>query len=403
MGWNARLEPTRPSAGRLRETHQLAIYPLVFGGLLLLAVLLDDLAERIRMPGVLVVLLLGLLIDNQLGSGAGAAPLLSLHQAQQITEAALVLVLFFGGLYAANRSPGQGGDSACCAVGHSGGCVFTSLLWQSSCCCSALVCQGRHGRPAAPSFVCRGDGGEHRCLGAVFALLRPLRDRLPKPLLDLIEIESGFNDPMAVVVAGVALALVGGGGVTPGQLVIGVVLRQFLLGIMVGFFGGSLTVQLLRSRTSLGHSAMLPVVSSALLLVLTGGTILIGGSSLLAAYVAGLVMGNADSLDREVLEEAHAGFARMAELLLFLCMGLVVDPGHVVHAAGWGLLLFVVMQVVRFVIVQVLLLRTAFPATAAHVRGLCWFASERCRSPWPSAPGLRMCPGAGRCHHWPWR
>ena len=77
-------------------THQLAIYLLVFGGLLLLAVLLDDLAERIRMPGVLLVLLLGLLIDNQLGSGAGAAPLLSLHQAQQITEAALVLVLFLG-------------------------------------------------------------------------------------------------------------------------------------------------------------------------------------------------------------------------------------------------------------------------------------------------------------------
>ena len=62
-------------------THQLAIYLLVFGGLLLLAVLLDDLAERIRMPGVLMVLLLGLLIDNHLGSGAGAAPLLSLHQA----------------------------------------------------------------------------------------------------------------------------------------------------------------------------------------------------------------------------------------------------------------------------------------------------------------------------------
>ena len=40
-------------------THQLAIYLLVFGGLLLLAVLLDDLAERIRMPGVLMVLLLG--------------------------------------------------------------------------------------------------------------------------------------------------------------------------------------------------------------------------------------------------------------------------------------------------------------------------------------------------------
>jgi len=197
---------------------------------------------------------------------------------------------------------------------------------------------------------------------AVLALLRPLAGRLPKPLLDLIEIESGFNDPMAVVLAGLALALAGGGGVTPGELVIDVI-RQFLLGTMVGFFAGSITVQLLGTRSSLSHSSMLPVVSLALLLVLTGGTTLLGGSPLLAAYVAGLVMGNGPSLDQEVLEEAHASFAKMAELLLFLCMGLVVDPGHVVHAAGWGLLLFVVSQLVRYVIVQALLVRTAFSSS----------------------------------------
>lgn len=339
-------------------THQLAIYLLVFGGLLLLAVLLDDLAERIRMPGVLMVLLLGLLIDNKLGSGAGAAPLLSLHQAQQITEAALVLVLFFGGL-TTNWSQVKGVIRPAARLATLG-VVFTSVLLAVVMLLFGVGVSGASWTTGLPKALFVGAMVGSTDASAVFALLRPLRNRLPKSLLDLIEIESGFNDPMAVVLAGVALALVGGGGVTPGQLVIDVV-RQFLLGIMVGFFGGSLTVQLLRSRTSLSHSTMLPVVSLALLLVLSGGTTLLGGSSLLAAYVAGLVMGNADSLDREVLEEAHASFAKMAELLLFLCMGLVVDPTHVVHAAGWGLLLFVVMQVVRLVIVQVLLLRTAFP------------------------------------------
>ena len=107
-------------------THQLAIYLLVFGGLLLLAVLLDDLAERIRMPGVLMVLLLGLLIDNKLGSGSGAAPLLSLHQAQQITEAALVLVLFFGGL-TTNWSQVKGVIRPAARLATLG-VVFTSVL-----------------------------------------------------------------------------------------------------------------------------------------------------------------------------------------------------------------------------------------------------------------------------------
>ena len=338
-------------------THELAFYLLAFGGLLLLAVLLDDLAERIRMPGVLMVLVLGLLIDNRLGAGTEAATLLSVQQAQQITQASLVLVLFFGGL-TTNWSEVREVIRPAARLATLG-VLFTSVLL-AGVMLGFVALEGSGGwLSQLPKALFIGAMVGSTDASAVLALLRPLAGRLPKPLLDLIEIESGFNDPMAVVLAGLALALAGGGGVTPGELVIDVI-RQFLLGTMVGFFAGSITVQLLGTRSSLSHSSMLPVVSLALLLVLTGGTTLLGGSPLLAAYVAGLVMGNGPSLDQEVLEEAHASFAKMAELLLFLCMGLVVDPGHVVHAAGWGLLLFVVSQLVRYVIVQALLVRTAF-------------------------------------------
>ena len=72
---------------------------MAFGGLLLVSVLLDDLAARIRVPDILMVLLLGLLIENHIGVvGDQQITLLSLNQAQQISQAALVLVLFFGGL-----------------------------------------------------------------------------------------------------------------------------------------------------------------------------------------------------------------------------------------------------------------------------------------------------------------
>ena len=72
---------------------------MAFGGLLLVAVLLDDLAARVRVPGILMVLILGLLVDNHLHTSSGiTSPLLSLGHAEQITQAALVLVLFFGGL-----------------------------------------------------------------------------------------------------------------------------------------------------------------------------------------------------------------------------------------------------------------------------------------------------------------
>ncbi|MEC9452515.1 MAG: cation:proton antiporter [Cyanobacteriota bacterium] len=341
--------------------HSLALYFLAFGALLLVAVLLDDLAARVRVPGILMVLILGLLVDNHLNVSADAAdalpPLLSLVHADQITQAALVLVLFFGGLttnWAETRSVIP---SALRLATF--GALFTALLITLAMLGFGLA-EGSAGWVVLfPQALFVGAMLSSTDASATFALLRPLAGRLPKPVLDLIETESGFNDPVAVVLAGVAMALAGGEGVAPAALVT-VVLRQFLLGILLGFLGGSLTTQVLGSRRSLNTNSMLPVVSLALLMVLAGGTTLMGGSALLAAYVAGLVLGNGSSTDQLVLEEAHSSFAKMAELLLFLCMGLVVSPEDVVRAAGGAFLLFLLMQVVRWLIVHFLLLRSSF-------------------------------------------
>ena len=331
---------------------------MAFGGLLLVAVLLDDLAARVRVPGILMVLILGLLVDNHLHTSSGiTSPLLSLGHAEQITQAALVLVLFFGGLttnWAQMRSVIKPALRLATF-----GALLTALLLTALMLALGMAEGNSLWLVLFPqalfvgSMLCSTDAS------ATFALVRPLAGRLPKALLDLLETESGLNDPVAVVLAGVAMALAGGEGVAPAALVTQV-LRQFLLGILLGFLGGSLTTQVLGSRRSLNTNSMLPVVSLALLMVLAGGTTLMGGSSLLAAYVAGLVLGNGSSTDRLVLEEAHASFAKMAELLLFLCMGLVVAPEDVVKAAGLAFLLFSLMQLVRWLIVHSLLLRSSF-------------------------------------------
>ena len=79
----------------------LALLLVLFGGLLLLALFLDDIASQIRMPGILLVLVLGLLIDNNIHAGPDQpAALLNRAQADQLAQVALVLVLFFGGLAA---------------------------------------------------------------------------------------------------------------------------------------------------------------------------------------------------------------------------------------------------------------------------------------------------------------
>ena len=343
----------------------LSLYLVAFGGLLLVAVLLDDLAARVRVPGILMVLLLGLLIDNQLDvAGSHEITLLNLDHAQQITQTALVLVLFFGGL-TTNWTEVRGVIQPAGRLATIGVLMTAALI--------TLVAFGfglAQGDESIAVLLPRS-----LFVGAMVAstdasaVLRPLQGRLPKPLTDLIECESGFNDPMAVVLAGLALALAGGQGVGAGLLMTDLI-RQFLLGILIGFLGGSLTVQLLGTRMGLNQTSMLPVVSLALLMVLSGGTSLLGGSPLLAAYVAGLVLGNSTDLDQSCLEEAHSSYAKMAELLLFLCMGLVVKPQDVVSSAALAFVLFLVMQLVRLLMVQILLWRTPF--SSGERIFVCW-------------------------------
>ena len=330
---------------------------MAFGGLLLAAVLLDDLADRVKLPGILLVLALGLLVDNDLRSTS--EPLLSLVRADRITQSALVLVLFFGGL-TTNWTRMKAVIRPAARLASLGVLLTAGLLTLIG--VGALIAQGKWqvGLLAQVLFV--GAMLSSTDASAALSLLRPLAGRLPQRVLDLIEMESTINDPMAVVLANVALALAGGTGLATADLVTDVI-RQFLLGGLLGFIGGSMISQLLMGSQSLTRGSMLPVVSLALLLVLSGGTTLMGGSPLLAAYVAGLVLGNSRAAAQEVLEEAHSSFAKMAELLLFLCLGLVVAPPNVVEAAGWALLLVLAMQLVRWLMVQLLLLRADFQSS----------------------------------------
>ena len=341
-----------------------ALYLMAFGGLLLAAVLLDDLADRVKLPGILLVLALGLLVDNDMR--AAGEPLLSLPRANNITQAALVLVLFFGGL-TTNWSRMKAVVKPSALLATVGVLITAALLTLFG--IGILVLEGDWEPALMAQVLFVGAMFSSTDASAALSLLRPLAGRMPQKVLDLIEMESTINDPMAVVLAGLALALAGGEGVATADLVTDVV-RQFLLGGLLGFIGGSVISQLLMGSTSLTRGSMLPVVSLALLLVLSGGTTVLGGSPLLAAYVAGLVLGNGHAADQEVLEEAHSSFAKMAELMLFLCLGLVVAPQDVVRAGAWALLLFVAMQVVRWLMVQALLLRSEFQWNERSF--ICW-------------------------------
>lgn len=335
----------------------------MFGGLLLLALFLDDIAARIRVPGILLVMVLGLLIDNNINAGAGQpAPLLSLHQADQLAQVALVLLLFFGGL-AANWQEMRQVLAPSLRLA-----IVGSLLTAAGLVAVVAVLQRvrLHPQPLGlPGVLFIGAMFCSTDVSAVLSLLRPLRKRLPRRLLDLLECESGFNDPIAVVLAGLALALPHSHETDLAPLLVEVV-RQFLLGAFLGFLGGNAAVLMLGRRSHALNLSQVTVMGLAGLMLVAGGSALVGASPLLAAFVMGLVLGNSDEVDQEQLEASQAGFAKLAELMLFLCLGLVVQPTDVVQLLPTALILLLVLLLTRWLVVNLLLLRSGFSRADCH-------------------------------------
>ena len=316
----------------------LALLLVLFGGLLLLALFLDDIASQIRLPGILLVLVLGLLIDNNIDAGPGQpSALLNLAQADQLAQVALVLVLFFGGL-AANWQQMRQVLVPSLRLATLGSLLTAGALALLVCGVQSLPI--RHHDLGVPGALFIGAMFCSTDASAVLSLLKPLRKRLPQRLLDLLECESGFNDPIAVVLAGLAIALPHSRDTAIAPLLVEVV-RQFLLGAFLGFLGGKATELLLGRRKFPLNLSQVTVMA-------------------LAAYVMGLVLGNSEEVDQEQLESSQAGFAKLAELMLFLCLGLVVHPTDVVELLPTALLLLVVLLVVRWLVVTLLLLRSGF-------------------------------------------
>ena len=137
-------------------------------------------------------------------------------------------------------------------------------------------------------------------------------------------------------------------------------IRQFGLGAIIGTLVGSVAARLLEQRSDALHhqeQQHRAVLALAVIFLLLGSTRLLGGSDLLAAFIAGLVIGNSPEMQEQRLdlEQATGSYLKLAELLLFLCMGLVVDPVDVLLVLPWTLLLFVLMQLMRLVAVVPLL------------------------------------------------
>lgn len=179
---------------------------------------------------------------------------------------------------------------------------------------------------------------------AVFAILRSKRINLKKPLEPLLEFESGSNDPMAVFLTLGFISLLSVQGMSILSLVPRFVLDMGM-GALVGYVMARAIVFFVR-RLKLDYEGLYPVITISLVLFTYVIAIFLKGNGILAVYLAGLGLGQAEFQNKRSIMKFHDGLAWICQIAMFVTLGLLVFPSHLVSLIGAGLSLTILLMVV---------------------------------------------------------
>lgn len=186
------------------------------------------------------------------------------------------------------------------------------------------------------SIVASTDGA------AIFALLR--RSSLAGRLTRTLEAESGFNDPVAVLLVIALISAITEPGYGIGDA-LWLLVRQLAIGAAVGLAGGFAAARALRAAW-LASPGLYPVASLAVAALAFGVSDVLGGSGFLAVYLAGLCLGGAVFPAKQSVAAFHDGLAWIAQLVMFFTLGVLVFPASLGAVASDGIALALITVVV---------------------------------------------------------
>ncbi len=313
------------------QTNQL----IFFTGLLLcLSILGATVSRRIGTPLLLAFLLVGILFGED---GPGGIVFNDLPLSYLVCSFALAIILFDGGIHTLWLNFRQALRPA--VVLSTLGVAITSGLVALG----PILLLGMDPLLAllAGSIVASTDAA------AVFLLLRQQGIALESKLSNVLEVESGINDPMAIFLTLTFTGLLLTGGAA--RDLIGVPLdfaQQFGFGLLFGLAGGRLlTAYYDHVHLDLG---LYPIFALAGGLLVFGATNLAGGSGFLAVYIAGLMLGNHAFKARQIVKQFMDGIAWLAQLGMLLLLGLLVTPTRLVESVPEALIItFLLIFVAR--------------------------------------------------------
>ncbi|HEU0019072.1 MAG TPA: potassium/proton antiporter [Thermoleophilaceae bacterium] len=307
---------------------------LIAGSLLALGIAATLLAGRLRVPGLVLFLVLGMAMGSDgLGLIEFGSTESDVELARTIGIIALALILFEGGLGAGwgEIRPVLRGAAPLASLGTLITAAITGLL--SHVLFDFTVLEGL----LLGSVIASTDSA------AIFSVLRGSNIR--RKLARTLEAESGFNDPIAVLlVLGFIEWIQAPGGYGVADMAV-LMVQQLSIGALVGFVIGAAAVAAFR-KVAFATTGLYPVASIATAAIAFGLADQLGGSGFLAVYMAGLSLGGARIPARRTIDDFHAGLAWVAQIALFFTLGLLVFPSELGSVALDGLLLAIVLTLI---------------------------------------------------------
>jgi cell volume regulation protein A len=292
--------------------HELYLTLLAGGAVVLVGIVATRLAASIGLPSLLLYLALGFV----LGEGVIGIQFDDAQIAQNVGIAALAVILVEGGLSTqwsdirALLAPAGMlatlGVGVSTAVTATGAHFLLGFGWQLSLLLGAIV--------------------SSTDAAAVFSVLRVLP--LPRRVAGLLEAESGFNDAPSVILVVLFSRSPLHADVLPFA---GTLVYELAAGAAIGLGIGWLGRRVL-PRLALPGSGLYPLATVGLAIVAFAAAGAAEASGFLAAYLAALVLGNAGLPHRASIRSFAEGLGWLAQIALFVLLGLLVSPQRLVHA-----------------------------------------------------------------------
>ena len=287
-------------------------YILLVAAVILLCLSLNKMSNKLGIPMLLAYILLGMMFGTD---GILKIPFDNFTIAEQICTVSLIFIMFYGG-FGTNwkqAKPVAGKAVLLSTVGV----ILTAVTTGAFC-----------------HFILRMDFWESMLIGSVisstdaasvFSILRSKRLNLKNNTASMLEVESGSNDPCSYMLTVIILTIMS--GELSGSSLVVMIFSQIIFGILVGVVV-ALAAAFILKKVNFATDGFDTIFVFSMALVSYAGASMINGNGYLAAYIAGIILGNTPLHHKKSLVHFFDGITGLMQMLIFFLLGLLAYPSQ---------------------------------------------------------------------------